>query len=438
MKANVSNLPVCFNRLVTRWPFHPRSTDDVRVVHVLRKYDPSEWGGTETHVVEITRRLALRGFEPLVHAPRGPTAHDEALASNVPLVRYRAFLPFVGTKKARRALVANAGNIASFEEPLRLVCDPKVQLCHLHTTGRIGGAVRTAMRATGRPYVVSIHGPMLANQAWLTDDHKKRSRGTLDVGAPIGALFGSRRVLDDAARVITFNEEERVALSKRIGDRAVRMDHGVDRVRLSSGSVERARSRPNWAAFSREKVVVLIGRMAAQKNQVFAVRAFAAGAPADHHLVLAGAFTDLGYRDLVEKEAELLGIRARVHILGNLRAKDEVPDLLQLASLIIVPSTHEAFGLAVLEGWAAERPVLFARHSGLADLAEAVREEATSLRELDVEVWAEAMKRLLANEAQRRALAKAGLQIVSSRYDWDRVVDRLIALYRDVLVEGIR
>lgn len=405
---------------------------------MLRKYDPKEWGGTETHVVEVTRRLALRGFEPIVHAPKGPTARDEALASNVPLVRYRAFLPFVGTPKARRALVANAGNIASFEEPLRLVCDPKVQLCHLHTSGRIGGAVRTAMRATGRPYIVSVHGPMLANQAWLTDDHKKRSRGTLDVGAPIGALFGSRRVLDDAARVITFNEEERIALSQRIGDRAVRMDHGVDRVRLSSGSVERAQSRASWAAFAHAKVVVLIGRMAAQKNQVFAVRAFAAGAPPDHHLVLAGAFTDPGYRDVVEKEAELLGIRSRVHILGNLRAQDEVPDLLKLATLVIVPSTHEAFGLAVLEAWAAEKPVLFARHSGLADLADAVGHEASSIRELDVEVWAAALKRMLADEGLRRAIAQAGHLLVSSRYDWDRVVDRLIALYREVLVEGIR
>lgn len=423
---------------MTRWPFHPLSTDDVRVVHVLRKYDPREWGGTETHVVEITRRLALRGFEPIVHAPKGPTTRDEALASNVPLVRYRSFLPFVGKATTRRALVANAGNIASLEEPLRLLLDPRVQLCHLHTTGRIGGGVRTAMRLTGRPYVVSVHGPMFANKGWLTEDHQKRSRGAIDLGAPIGALLGARHVVDDAARVITFNEQERKALAERIGSRAVRMDHGVDRERLSSGSIERARGRRTWAAFANAPVVALIGRIAAQKNQVFAVRAFAAGAPADHHLVLAGAATDAGYRDAIQREAETLGVRDRVHLLGNVSAKDEIPDLLALAKLLIVPSTHEAFGLAVLEGWAAQRPVLFAHHSGLSDLAAAVGNNGSSVPELDVEVWAAAMKGLLGNEEKCRSLAETGHAIVSSRYDWDRVVDRLISLYRDVLLEAAR
>lgn len=423
---------------MTRWPFHPRSSDDVRVVHVLRKYDPREWGGTETHVVEITRRLALRGFEPIVHAPKGPSTRDDALASNVPLVRYRSFLPFLGPAKTRKALVANAGNIASLEEPLRLLCDRRVQLCHLHTTGRIGGSVRTAMRLSGRPYVVSVHGPMFANKGWLDDDHKKRSRGAIDLGAPIGAAFGARHVIQDAARVITFNEEERIALAEKLGSRAVRMDHGVDRTRLSSGDIARAKARREWAAFSGSPIVALVGRMAAQKNQIFAVRAFAAGAPHDHHLVFAGAATDQGYRDVVKQEAETLGVADRVHLLGNLRAQDEVPDLLALASLLIVPSTHEAFGLAVLEGWAAHRPVLFARHSGLADLAAAVGDDGSSLRELDVEVWAPAMKKLLADEHRRKALAETGFQLVTARYDWDRVVDRLISLYRDVLLENAR
>src|SRR5262245_24667642 len=44
------------------------------VAQVMRKYDPAEWGGTETHVVEVTRRLVERGFAVEVHAPRGPVA----------------------------------------------------------------------------------------------------------------------------------------------------------------------------------------------------------------------------------------------------------------------------------------------------------------------------------------------------------------------------
>ena len=61
-----------------------------RVAHVVRKYDPDQWGGTETHVVEVTRRLRDHGFAAEVHAPRGPSATDAALAPHVPLVRFRS------------------------------------------------------------------------------------------------------------------------------------------------------------------------------------------------------------------------------------------------------------------------------------------------------------------------------------------------------------
>ena len=402
-----------------------------RVAHVLRKYDASEWGGTETHVCEVTRRLGRFGFDAEVHAPAGPTSGDGAL--EVPLVRYRAFLPVLGVRKSRRALYSNAGNIASFDEPLRLLRDGTTDIAHLHTMGRIGGAVRTAMRVTRRPYVVSVHGPFLANREWLEADTRRRMKRVIDLGKPIGLLFGARRVVDDAARVITFNEEERRAIAERIGDRAVRMDHGVDEARLSSGDLERARAR--WPELARGKVIALVGRLCGQKNQLLAVRAFAGGAPADHQLVLAGAATDHGYRERIEREARRLGVQDRVHILGNLDSRTEVPDLYALAELLVVTSSHEAFGLIVLEGWASGTPVLFPRHSGMADIADALGHDEAVLPSLEPEAWAGAIARALADDGMRRANVDAGRALVRRRYNWDTVAEKLADLYETVLEE---
>lgn len=406
----------------------------LRVAHVLRKFDPREWGGTETHVYEVTRRLPRLGWDSEVHAPDGPDAGAGPL--EVPLCRYHAFLPVVGRAESRRALIANAGNIASFEEPLRLFLDGGIALSHLHTMGRIGGAVRTAMRLSARPYVVSVHGPFLANRDWLEADTRRRAAGVIDLGKPLGFLFGARRVVTDAARVITFNEEERRAIAELVGDRAVRMDHGVDEERLSSGSAERARTR--WPALADVPVVALVGRLCSQKNQVLAVRAFAAGAPADHHLVLAGAATDHGYQERIEREAHRLGVRDRVHVLGNLDAKTEVPDLYALARALLVTSSHEAFGLIVLEGWASGTPVLFPRHSGLADIADALGHEEAVVPTLEPEDWAAALRRLLADDALCSANAEAGRALVRRRYNWDRVAAELAELYEDVLGESAK
>ncbi|MGK3994374.1 glycosyltransferase family 4 protein [Sorangium sp. So ce1024] len=408
-----------------------------RVAHVLRKYDPVEWGGTETHVVAITRELAARGWGVEVHAPAGPTAADHALAPGVALRRFGAFCPYVGDRTSLKALRAAGGNIVSIDEPLRLLRDRSLSLAHVHTSGRIAGGVRTAMRLTGRPYVISAHGPVMVDTEILAEESARRRRGAWDVGGPFGLLLGARRVLQDAARILVFNEREREALAAHHGDRAVCMDHGVDADRFAGGDAARARAR--WPELGgRAPVVALVGRMAAQKNQALAVAAFARGAPADHRLALAGAETDPGYRAVVEREARALGVADRVHFLGNVRP-DDVPDLLARASLVLVPSTHETFGLAVLEGWAAERPVLFARRSALAGLAQALGDDGgAAVPTLDVDAWAAAVRRMLTSEPERRAAAAAGAALVRARFSWASVATRLIALYDDVLDEARR
>jgi glycosyltransferase involved in cell wall biosynthesis len=180
----------------------------------------------------------------------------------------------------------------------------------------------------------------------------------------------------------------------------------------------------------------MVGRLAAQKNQVLALRAFAVGAPRDHRLALAGAETDAGYRALVAAEARALGVADRVHFLGNLDPKEGVPDLLALARVVLVPSRHEAFGLAVLEAWAAGSAVLFARRSGLADLARSLRDPSVALETLDVEEWSRRLSVALADDAYLAAAAKDGGDLVRDRFTWSRVAARLASLYAEVVDEN--
>jgi glycosyltransferase involved in cell wall biosynthesis len=404
-----------------------------RVAHVLRKFDPSEWGGTETHVAEVTRRMLPLGFQGEVFAPEGPTG-SRGLDPRVPLHRYSAFCPFLGSPERRRALVASSGNIVSLSLIARLGLDEGIALSHLHTGNRIGGAVRTAMRLSSRPYVISIHGPLLAQAELVANDTANRMQGLRDIGQPFGLLLGARRVIEDAARVITFNDAELEAVKAKVGRRAVRMDHGVDAERLAGGDAERARTR--WPELQGAPVVALVGRVCKQKNQLLAVRAFAAGAPKNHRLAFGGAETDPGYRRAVEDEARSLGVADRVHFLGNLDREKEVPDLLARAALVLVPSTHEAFGLAVLEGWAAQRAVMFANSSGLCDLARAAGDAAVVVPELDPSLWASAFKRYLGDDALRTAAADAGRKLVEERFRWDAVARRLGDLYDEVLEEN--
>jgi glycosyltransferase involved in cell wall biosynthesis len=338
----------------------------------------------------------------------------------------------IGDADGRSGLIKNAGNIVTLDEPLRLAFDRDTSLVHLHSGGRMGGAARTAMRLTGRPYVVSVHGPLLANREWLEADTARRMAKVVDVGQPFGAIFGSRKVLDDAARVISFNEEERAAIAERVGDRSIRMDHGVDVERLSSGDRERAAQL--WPQLEDDPVILLVGRLASQKNQVFAVQAFAEAAADTHRLVFAGAATDTGYRERIEKEIREHDIGDRVHILGNV-PREDVPHLYSRADVLLIASTHEAFGLIVLEGWAAGLPVLFPRLAGLADIADALGHPEAAIDGFELDTWVQGLGRLAREQDARRRNAEAGMALVRRRYDWDRVTERLSALYEEVLRE---
>jgi glycosyltransferase involved in cell wall biosynthesis len=400
---------------------------------VARKLDADAWGGTETHVASIAQHLARLGVSSEVHAPSGPRA--DGMPPDVRVRRFCAFVSFLGAAERRRALVANAGNLLTLDEVVRLARDRHLDIAHLHTAGRIGGAVRTAMRGTGRPYIVSVHGPMLAQGDYLARETQERLAGLVDVGRPFGALLVARRVLDDAARVIVFNDEEHAALSGRIGSRAVRMDHGVDLARFGGGS--EARARASFPCLGRARLVLVVGRLSTQKNQVLAVRAFAHGAPPDAHLVLAGAETDRGARDAIVAVAHAEGVTARVHFLGNV-APERIPDLMDASELVLVPSLHEAFGLAVLEARAANPPVLFARRAGLLDLARRLPDRSVALEVGDPEAprrWAEAISAHLRAPERAARAASDGSRVVAP-LGWDDVAQRLQALYETVLEEA--
>jgi D-inositol-3-phosphate glycosyltransferase len=405
-----------------------------RVAFVLRKLDARAWGGTETHVAAVAEQLAEHGWGVEVHAPSNENNERGRLSEAVPLKRFRAFSPYLGSAETKRALVSNGGNIASLEAAWRLATDPGLALTHAHVMGRLGGAARLAMRVTGRPYVLTVHGPLFDGGAFFDEENQRRALRVLDLGQPLGWLLGARRVVADATRVITFNDAEHDALRSQVGARAVRMDHGVDAARLGSGSAARAARR--WPEFGDAPVVAVVGRLCRQKNQLLALRAFAKGAPSSCQLVFAGAETDPGHQRALEAEARSLGVMERVKLLGNLEGSSEVPDLLARATLVLVPSLHESFGLSVLEAWAAGTAVLFAERHGLADIARRVAIDDCSLATLDVEAWASSIARLLSDGARRDRQRSAGCAFVREHYRWEHVGRQLADLYAEVVEES--
>ena len=102
--------------------------------------------------------------------------------------------------------------------------------------------------------------------------------------------------------------------------------------------------------------------------------------------------------------------------------------LVPLADVTVVPSIFpEAFGMVAAEAAASGSIPLVARHSGLAEIAEALGPELTSFATGDVADLRAKLEQLLAvSPDERAALGARARRVAEERWSWAHVADRLL------------
>lgn len=395
------------------------------IIHVLRKFEPREWGGIETHLVGLIPELARLGWTSEVHAPREAGTDGAALAAvGAKLTTFKAHYPYLGLTPERRArLVAAGGNLLSAEEMARLLRSPRVDLIHLHTQGRLGGIARTAARLRRIPYAVSLHGPVRADAAVVERDASARTKGMIDLGAPFGMLLGARRVVRDADLVFTLNRSEHDAwVEERRGRHLALVAHGITPARASES--DRRDARAFVPQLGGARFAVIVARLDRAKGQDVAIEAFLRAAPSDMHLVLAGAPVDVTFERELRARAAATD---RVHVLGGVPPRI-ARGLLAETTLALLPSIAEPFGLVMLEAWAEGAPALASAVGGLQDIARKTGAESCLVRG-GVDAWSERIAAWLADPDLLTRERREGPDRVARNYSWRALAESTVAAY---------
>jgi glycosyltransferase involved in cell wall biosynthesis len=166
--------------------------------------------------------------------------------------------------------------------------------------------------------------------------------------------------------------------------------------------------------------VLSVARLERNKRVDLVVRALA-HLPAHLTLVVVG---EGSHRLLIEREAEALGVRDRVRFEGAV-SDERLVTLYRDALCLVYAPFDEDYGLATLEGFLAEKPVVTARDSG--GTLEFVQDgENGFVMEPDPSAIADAVARLDANRSLTASLGKNGRDIAAA-ISWDAVVDRLLS-----------
>ena len=119
--------------------------------------------------------------------------------------------------------------------------------------------------------------------------------------------------------------------------------------------------------------------------------------------------------ELIERAAAILGER--------------LDDLWANARLVVLPSTLEGLSIALLEALAFGRCTIV---SDIPENLEVAGDCAVTFRSRDVEDLRRKMQDLIDHPDRMREYEQRARRRIEERFSWDRVVDQLEALYREL------
>jgi glycosyltransferase involved in cell wall biosynthesis len=402
-----------------------------RIVHVMRRFVPEKWGGTESVVFHLAREFQRLGIESPIYATAMFARPGTETFRGVEIQRFRYTLPWWGlSPAARHALELKGGSPLSLPLLRTLWTDRRADLFHAHVGHRLGGTVRRAARHLGIPYAVSIHGGHHTLPGEQAAQMLAPTRGAIEWGKVAGLLLGARRTLDDAGAIFCVGRDEGDAMRRARPQQSVHYQpNGVDLPRFRDARAADFLDR--FPHLRGRRIILCVSRVDPQKNQLMLVRAFARLAPVlpDHHLVLLGAEVVEDYGRQLRAEIAAAGLGERVTWIPGLPPGDPaLPGAFLAAEIFALASCHEPFGIVILEAWAAGCPVVATRVGGIPGFT-TDGENILLVPDDDSEAMAAAITRLANEPGLARRLAAAGSSLAAAKYDWPAVARNLLSLY---------
>jgi starch synthase len=380
----------------------------LRVGLLTREFPPEVYGGAGVHVEYLSRELA-RLVDLEVHCFGAPRPS--------PLVAgtYEPWDALAGSRSELAALrhmstdLAMAAGLAG------------VDLVHSHTWyANLAGHL--AKLVYDVPHVATTHS-LEPLRPWKAEQ--------LGGGYALSS-FCERTGLECADAVIAVSEGMRDDVLRsypRVDPAHVHVIHnGIDpqeyapdpgTVALDRHGVDR--SRP---------LVVFVGRITRQKGIVPLLDAAARWHP-DALLVLCAAAPDTPEiaQEVRDRVAELGN---RVLWLSDILPRPDVVQILSHAAVFVCPSVYEPFGLVNLEAMACEAPVVATAVGGIPEIV-VQGETGFLVPPNDPQAIADRVDTLLADDALRTRLGKAGRARVLERFSWVAIAERTADLYASVL-----
>lgn len=380
----------------------------VRVAHVITRLCA---GGAQENTFHSVRLADMARFAvDLISGPtrgREGSIEDAVRAAGIDLIREPRLLRQVAPVHDLRAL----------RSLTHLFRTERYHIVHTHTS-KAGFVGRLAAARAGVPII--IHTP-----------HGNIFDGYFSPTVTGIFIRMERYAAHKTTRIISLTPEGRAEdLRRGIGEPSqyTTIFSGVDFAPFEQAVARRYQTRRALGLQNGEFLVGGVGRLEPVKGFAYFVKAAhrIAEAIPQARFILAGNGSQ--YADLV---AQFGAVRDRFLMLG-LRA--DVPDLMAAMDVFVLPSLNEGMGRVLLEASAAHTPSVASNVGGVPSILRHA-ESGWLVPPRDAQAIAEAVIALARDPVRCRALAEAARAAVVPAYSIERMVERIEALYEELLKE---
>lgn len=358
-------------------------------------------GGVEVLAARLLSSLRKRDVEFLVVTPlTKPELPAKDSYEGIPVYR----LPFFFGHNRLDHLIEIRQQVAR----LKQIFAP--DLVHLNAAGRSGFFHLLTNNASPAPSLITVHDEK------LHDDQPELEAGNETL---VGQALRSADWVSCVSTAVLTEICRRVP---EIASKASVIHNGLDLPSLSPESLPVQAPR-----------LLCVGRLVPRKGFDVALSAFASVIRRfpSTRMVIAG---DGPARPALEHQTAELGLTGFVDFIGWV-APEQIPALVNTATLMIVPSRREPFGLTALEAAQMARPVVATQVGGLSEIV--VHGQTGLLVEKEnSEAFAEAIVTLLKHPETATQMGHAARSRAIEKFGWDRCVDAYATLYQWLFQEA--
>ena len=175
----------------------------------------------------------------------------------------------------------------------------------------------------------------------------------------------------------------------------------------------------------KQKIVLFLGRLTLQKGPEFFLKSAKKVLEYENCKFVVAGIGDM-LPDLIEK-AVAMGIADKIIFTGRL-SEEEVKYIYQVASVYVMPSVSEPFGITALEAISAGTPTIASRTAGFSEAFK----NCLKVDFWDTDEMANKIISILRYEPLRKTLKENGKQEIDL-FTWDNVAKKTLKVYREIL-----